>query len=191
MNVTGTALPGVLLLEPRVFQDARGLFWESWNRRTFEAATGAAPDFVQDNHSVSVRGVLRGLHYQLPNPQAKLVRVTAGEVFDVVVDLRRGSATFGRWIAERLSAARGAQLWIPEGLAHGFLALSERAEVQYKVTGHHDPGSERCIRWDDPTLAIDWPLGGVPPLVSPKDAAGLSFEEAPKYEADPRSGPAA
>jgi dTDP-4-dehydrorhamnose 3,5-epimerase len=180
MKPTPTDLPDVVLLEPRVFEDARGLFYESWNRRAFEAAVGAPCEFVQDNHSVSIRGVLRGLHYQLPNPQAKLVRVTAGEIFDVAVDLRRGSPTFGRWVAERLSAERRSQLWIPEGFAHGFLALSERAEVLYKATAYYHPESERCIRWDDPDLAIPWPLE-TPPSVSPKDAAGLAFRQAPTF----------
>lgn len=182
MKPTPTAIPDVLLLAPRVFEDSRGLFYESWNRRAFEAAVGAPCDFVQDNLSVSVRGVLRGLHYQLPHPQAKLVRVTAGEIFDVAVDLRRGSPTFGRWVGERLSAERREQLWIPVGFAHGFLALTERAEVQYKATAYYHPESERCIRWDDPELGIPWPLGAAPPLVSPKDAAGVAFRQAPTFE---------
>jgi len=182
MKPTPTAIPDVLLLAPRVFEDSRGHFYESWNRRAFEAAVGAPFDFVQDNHSVSVRGVLRGLHYQLPEPQAKLVRVTAGEIYDVAVDLRRGSPTFGRWVGARLSAERREQLWIPVGFAHGFLALSERAEVQYKATAYYHPECERCIRWDDPELAIPWPLGATPPLVSPKDAAGLAFRQAPTFE---------
>jgi dTDP-4-dehydrorhamnose 3,5-epimerase len=180
MEALGTPIPGVLLLEPKVFGDARGFFLESYSRRTFEAAVGRPVDFVQDNHSLSARGVLRGLHYQLPHPQAKLVRVIRGEVFDVAVDLRRGSPTFGRWAGEVLSSQNRRQLWLPEGLAHGFLVLSDEAEVLYKASDYYHPEAERCLRWDDPELAIDWPLGGAAPIVSPKDAGGLALRDAPR-----------
>ena len=182
MDVRPTAIPGVLVVEPRVFGDARGFFFESFNRKGFEAALGRSVDFVQDNHSLSARGVLRGLHYQLPRPQGKLVRVVRGEVFDVAVDLRRGSPTFGRWAGEVLSAENKRQLWIPEGFAHGFLVLSEQAEFIYKTTDYWHPEHERCIRWDDPALAIPWPLGGATPLVSAKDARGASITEAVVFD---------
>ncbi len=182
MNVRPTAIPDVVVLEPRVHGDARGFFMESFNRRALEEALGRTLEFVQDNHSLSARGVLRGLHYQLPRPQGKLVRVVRGEVFDVAVDLRRGSSTFGRWAGEALSAENRRQLWIPEGLAHGFLVLSDVAEVLYKTTEYWHPEHERCIRWDDPTLAVEWPLGGVTPLVSPKDAMGVAFAAAPAFD---------
>jgi dTDP-4-dehydrorhamnose 3,5-epimerase len=178
-----TAIPDVLVVEPRVFGDARGFFFESFNRRELEAALGRPLDFVQDNHSRSARGVLRGLHYQLPRPQGKLVRVVRGEVFDVAVDLRRASATCGRWVGQRLSAEDKRQLWIPEGFAHGFLVLSEEAELLYKTTDYWVPEHERCIRWDDPTLAIAWPAAGAALQVSAKDAAGLALAEAPLFEA--------
>src|SRR5512141_2419822 len=147
MELRRTAIPDVVLLEPRVFEDARGAFFESFNRRELEAALGRSLDFVQDNQSRSVRGVLRGLHYQLPHPQGKLVRALRGEIFDVAVDLRRGSATFGRWVGEALSAANRRQLWIPEGFAHGFLTLSDEAEVLYKATDYWHREAERCVRW--------------------------------------------
>jgi dTDP-4-dehydrorhamnose 3,5-epimerase len=182
VNVRPTPLAGVLVLEPPVFGDARGFFLESYNQQKFEGAVGRAVTFVQDNHSLSARGVLRGLHYQLPRPQGKLVRVVRGEVFDVAVDLRRGSATFGRWAAEVLSAENKRQLWIPEGLAHGFYVLSEAAEFLYKTTDYWFPEGERCIRWDDPDLAIAWPTGGEAPSVSAKDAAGKRFAEAVVFE---------
>ena len=170
MKVTPTAIADVLLLEPRVFGDARGCFFESYNERAFRAAVGSEPVFVQDNHSCSARHVLRGLHYQLaPHTQGKLVRVVKGAVFDVAVDVRRGSPSFGRWAAVALSAANRQQLWIPPGFAHGFLALEEGTEVLYKTTDYYHPEAERSIRWDDPQLAIPWPLGGEPPLLSPKD----------------------
>jgi dTDP-4-dehydrorhamnose 3,5-epimerase len=181
MEPRGTPLPGLLLLEPKVFGDARGFFLESYSRRAFEAAAGRSVDFVQDNHSLSVRNVLRGLHYQLPHPQAKLVRVIRGEVFDVAVDLRRGSPTFGRWAGEVLSAGNRRQLWLPEGLAHGFLVLSDEAEVLYKASDYYHPEAERCIRWDDPELGVAWPLGGAAPIVSAKDSAGLALREAPRF----------
>jgi len=178
VKVTATPLDGVLILEPRRFSDERGWFAESYNRRTFEAETGVRTEFVQDNQSCSVRGVLRGLHYQVaPSPQGKLVRVTRGEVFDVAVDIRRGSPTFGRWTSATLSAENQRQLWIPVGFAHGFIALSEGAEVCYKTTAYWDPACERSIRWDDRDLAIGWPPG-VTPRLSPKDAAAPSFADA-------------
>ena len=178
MKVTETTLPGVLILEPKVFGDDRGFFYESFNARSFQDATGLSPVFVQDNHSRSTRGVLRGLHYQVQQPQGKLVRVTAGEVFDVAVDIRRHSATFSQWFGLHLSAQNKRQLWIPEGFAHGFLVLSEYAEFLYKTTDYYAPAHERCIRWDDPQLAIDWPLQGLTPQLSGKDQAGASLQEA-------------
>ena len=182
MKASPTSLPGVFLLEPVVFGDARGFFFESFNQRVLEAALGRELRFVQDNHSRSARGVLRGLHYQLPRPQGKLVRVVQGEVFDVAVDLRRGSPTLGRWLGERLSADNKRQLWIPEGFAHGFLVLSEVAEFLYKTTDYYAPEHERCIRWDDPALAIAWPSAGAPPQVSAKDARGLALADAPLFD---------
>ncbi|WP_263146097.1 dTDP-4-dehydrorhamnose 3,5-epimerase [Pseudomonas sp. RIT-PI-AD] len=180
MNAIATALPGVLILEPRVFGDERGFFFESFNARAFAEATGVRREFVQDNHSRSQRGVLRGLHYQIEQAQGKLVRVTQGEVFDVAVDLRRGSANFGRWVGVRLSAENKRQLWVPEGFAHGFLVLSDYAEFLYKTTDYYAPVHERCIRWDDPALAIDWPLEGTPQL-SAKDRAGTSLSQAETF----------
>ena len=170
MNATPTDIPGVLVLEPRVFADDRGSFFESFNERAFAAAIGREVAFVQDNHSTSRRHVLRGLHYQEPEPQGKLIRVVAGAVFDVAADIRPGSPTFGRWVGVELSAENRRQLWVPEGMAHGFLVLSETAEVLYKATAFYAPGCEKCLRWDDPTLAIQWPLTG-PPVLSPRDAA--------------------
>lgn len=177
MNVIQTELPGVLLIEPRVFSDERGFFFESFNARRFEEATGLSRDFVQDNHSRSRHGVLRGLHYQLQQPQGKLIRVVAGEVYDVAVDIRRHSPSFGRWVGVQLSAENRRQLWLPEGFAHGFLVLSEFADVLYKTTDYYAPAHERCIRWDDPNLAISWPLAGAP-LLSAKDQAGVSLADA-------------
>ncbi len=178
MLVRPTALPGVLLIEPKVHRDQRGAFMESYNRAAFGEAVGADVDFVQDNHSLSRQGVLRGLHYQLPpDAQGKLVRVTAGEVFDVAVDIRRGSPTLGRSVGVRLSSENRLQLWIPAGFAHGFLALSPRAEVLYKASAYYAPESERSLAWDDPALAIDWPLTGAPILV-PKDAKAPRLEAA-------------
>ena len=170
MNVTPTEIPDVLVLSPRVFADDRGAFFESFNRRAFAEAVGREVEFVQDNQSTSRRHVLRGLHYQEPQPQGKLVRALAGTIYDVAADIRPGSATFGRWVGVELSAANRRQLWVPEGLAHGFLVLSESAEVLYKTTDFYAPSCERCLRWDDPTLAIRWPLTS-PPLLSPRDAA--------------------
>ena len=177
MNVTPTAIPDVLLLTPKVFGDSRGFFFESFNERAFEAAIGGPAHFVQDNHSRSGRGVLRGLHYQVEQPQGKLVRVVAGSVFDVAVDIRPGSQTFGRWVAAELTADNHHQLWIPPGLAHGFLVLSDSAEFLYKTTAYYAPAHERCILWNDPVLDIRWPLEGQP-ILSAKDAAGLPFDTA-------------
>ena len=175
MKATRLAIPDVVLLEPRVFGDDRGFFYESYNRQAFKEATGLDPDFVQDNHSRSTQGVLRGLHYQLPpKAQGKLVRVVAGEVFDVAVDIRKGSPTFGRWVGEVLSAENKRQMWIPPGFAHGFLTLSETAEFLYKTTDYYSPAHERCIAWNDPAVAVEWPLRGVP-LVSDKDACGADL----------------
>ena len=176
MKVTSTALPEVLILEPRVFGDARGFFTESYNARAFAEATGLRDvEFVQDNHSRSARGVLRGLHYQLRQPQGKLVRVAAGAVFDVAVDIRRDSPNFGQWASAVLSAENRRQLWIPPGFAHGFLVLSDSAEFLYKTTDYYAPALERCIRWDDPALAIAWPLSA-PPVLSAKDQCGVAFD---------------
>ena len=177
MNVVITDLPGVLIIEPKVFGDERGFFYESFNAKAFEEATGLNTRFVQDNHSRSQKGVLRGLHYQLENTQGKLVRVTAGEVLDVAVDIRRSSPHFGKWVAVRLSANNHRQLWVPEGFAHGFVVLSDFAEFLYKTTDYYTPSAERSIRWDDPDLAIDWQLEGTPQL-SAKDQAAAFFKDA-------------
>ena len=182
MKVTHCAIADVLLIEPKVFGDERGFFFESFNQRVFREATGLTVDFVQDNHSRSARNVLRGLHYQIRQPQGKLVRVVAGEVFDVAVDIRRRSPTFGRWVGEILSADNKKQLWLPPGMAHGFVVLSEHAEFLYKTTDYWVPEYERCIAWNDPTLAIAWPaLDGVP-VLSGKDANGRLFVEAEVFE---------
>ena len=180
MKVTPGALPEVLMLEPRVFGDERGFFLESYNQRVFREATGVDADFVQDNHSRSARNVLRGLHYQLKQAQGKLVRVVAGEVFDVAVDLRRSSPRFGRWMGLHLSAENKRMLWIPAGFAHGFLALKEATEVLYKATDYYAPEHERCVLWNDPDIAIDWPLAGVP-LVSEKDGRGVALKLAESF----------
>lgn len=165
-----------------MFGDERGFFFESFNARVFEEITGVGTPFVQDNHSRSAKGVLRGLHYQIQRPQGKLVRVTAGEVFDVAVDIRRASATFGHWYGERLSAENKLQAWIPPGFAHGFLVLSDHAEFLYKTTDYWAPEHERCIAWNDADLAIAWPLGGLVPQVSAKDAQGVAFLNAEVFE---------
>jgi len=178
MKATPTKIADVLLLEPKVFGDARGFFFESFNHRVFEEATGVKTQFVQDNHSKSAKGVLRGLHYQVKNPQGKLVRVTQGEVFDVAVDIRKDSPTYGQWVGEVLSAENKRQLWIPAGLAHGFLVLSDTAEFLYKTTDYYAPEHERCIAWNDATLSIDWQLHGQIPLLSQKDLQGTSFADA-------------
>lgn len=181
MKVIATALPEVLILEPQVFGDERGFFYESFNARRFAEATGVNREFVQDNHSRSARGVLRGLHYQLQQAQGKLVRVSAGEVYDVAVDVRRSSPNFGKWVGVHLSAENKRQLWVPEGFAHGFLVLSEYAEFLYKTTDYYAPAHERCIRWDDAHLAIDWPLDGLTPQLSAKDQLGLSLQDAETF----------
>ena len=181
MNVIATDIPEVLILEPKVFDDARGFFFESFNYQVFAKTTGLSPDFVQDNHSRSLRGVLRGLHYQVSQPQGKLVRVAVGEVFDVAVDLRKRSPTFGRWVGEYLSSDNKRQMWVPEGFAHGFLVVSEYAEFLYKTTDYYAPQHERCIRWDDPALGVQWP-SGISPLLSAKDEQGVLFSNAEVFE---------
>ncbi len=180
-TVTPTALPEVLILEPKVFGDERGFFFESFNAKDFEQATGLKRNFVQDNHSKSVKGVLRGLHYQLQQPQGKLVRVTQGEVFDVAVDIRKSSPNFGKWVGVNLSATNARQLWVPEGFAHGFLVLSETAEFLYKTTDYYAPEHERCIVWNDPKLAITWPTDQAPSLSS-KDQAGSNLSASELFE---------
>jgi dTDP-4-dehydrorhamnose 3,5-epimerase len=174
MRASPTAIPDVILLEPKVFGDDRGFFFESFNQKVFQEATGLDVQFVQDNHSKSIQNVLRGLHYQVQHPQGKLVRVVEGEVFDVAVDIRKGSKTYGQWVGQLLSAENKQQLWIPPGLAHGFVVLSETAEFLYKTTDYYAPQHERCIAWNDPDLAIDWQCKGEP-LLSAKDAAGSAF----------------
>jgi dTDP-4-dehydrorhamnose 3,5-epimerase len=180
MKAAPTALPGVLLLEPRVFGDDRGFFMESWNARTFGEATGLDVAFVQDNHSYSTRGVLRGIHYQLVRPQGKLVRVVTGSVFDVAVDLRRSSPTFGRWVGYELSAQNKLQMWIPPGFGHGFLVLSESADFLYKTTDYWIGQHDRTVRWNDPAIGIDWPLPGEP-LLAAKDAAAPLLQAAETF----------
>ena len=175
MEVTKTAIADVLLIKPRVFGDARGFFFESFNQRVFQETTGVTLPFVQDNHSRSSRGVLRGLHYQTQCPQGKLVRASQGAVFDVAVDIRKDSPTYGAWVGEILSADNKHQLWIPPGLAHGFLVLTDTAEFLYKTTDYYAPQHERCIVWNDPTLNIQWPDQDQPPQLSAKDAAGEHF----------------
>ena len=178
MKATPCKIADVFLIEPKVFGDARGFFYESFNERAFNEATGKEWKFVQDNHSKSSRGVLRGLHYQVVQPQGKLVRVVAGEVFDVAVDIRKDSPTYGQWVGEILSATNNRQLWVPPGLAHGFVVLSDTAEFLYKTTDFYAPAHERCIAWNDPTLAIAWPDMGMPPTLSAKDAVGMAFIDA-------------
>jgi len=177
MRATPTAIADVLLIEPKVFGDARGFFFESFNARSFAQATGLDAHFVQDNHSKSARHVLRGMHFQRTQPQGKLVRVVAGEVFDVAVDIRPESATFGLWVGEILSGDNHHQLWIPPGLAHGFLVLSETAEFVYKTTDYYAPQYEGCLAWDDPTVGIDWPLAGASPSLSAKDTQGKALSQ--------------
>ena len=180
MKVERTAIAEVLVLEPKVFGDARGFFLEPYNRRTFREATGLDVEFVQDNHSRSKRGVLRGLHYQVRQPQGKLVRVLAGRIFDVAVDLRRSAATFGKWVGMELDAESMRMLWVPPGFAHGFLVLSEAADILYKTTDYYAPQHERTLRWDDAQLAIAWPLAGEP-ILSDKDRRGASLADAETY----------
>ncbi|WP_019656844.1 dTDP-4-dehydrorhamnose 3,5-epimerase [Variovorax atrisoli] len=176
MKVTPTAIPDVLVIEPKVFGDARGFFFESFNQKAFDEAVGQHVDFVQDNHSRSAKGVLRGLHYQIQHPQGKLVRVVRGAVFDVAVDIRESSATFGRWVGVELTDENHKQLWVPAGFAHAFLVLSDTAEFLYKTTDYYAPAHERCIAWNDPTLHIAWP--DTSPQLSAKDAAGVLLDEA-------------
>jgi dTDP-4-dehydrorhamnose 3,5-epimerase len=180
LKAVPTAIPEVLVIEPAVFGDARGFFFESWNEKTFSALVGRDIHFVQDNHSASGRGVLRGLHYQVRQAQGKLVRVVAGEVFDVAVDLRRSSPTFGRWVGERLSAQNKRMMWVPEGFAHGFLVMSDSAEFLYKTTDFYAPAHERTLLWNDPKLGIAWPLDAEP-ILKPKDAAGAPLERAETF----------
>lgn len=181
MNVVTTKINDVLVIEPKVFGDSRGFFYESYNEKAFAEKTGATVSFVQDNHSRSAKNVLRGLHYQMQEPQGKLVRVAVGEVFDVAVDIRKSSPTFGQWVGYHLSAENKRQLWIPAGFAHGFLVVSEVAEVLYKTDNYYAPQHERCILWNDPDLAIAWPLEA-DPILSPKDEAGKLFNEAEVFE---------
>lgn len=180
MNIFPLAIEGVVVIEPRVFRDDRGYFFESYNTRAFAEAIGSTATFVQDNHSYSTKNVLRGLHYQIRQPQGKLVRVISGVVFDVAVDLRKGSPTFGRWVGEMLSAENRKQMWMPEGFAHGFVALSDHAEVLYKTTDYWSPEHERCIKWNDVSLGITWPIDGAP-ILSAKDAQGVSLHDAEVY----------
>ena len=178
MNVVATPIEGLLVIEPKVFGDTRGFFTESWNRRTFADLTGVTEEFVQDNHSRSGRGVLRGLHYQLHRPQGKLVRVTQGEVFDVALDVRRSSPTFGRWHGVMLTGDNHRQFWVPAGFAHGFVVLSESADFLYKTTDYYAPQDERCVAWNDPQIGIAWPLDGLEPSLSAKDRTGVSLAQA-------------
>ena len=177
-KVTHSHLSDVLVIEPKVFGDDRGFFTESFNASAFERATGVKATFVQDNHSKSERGVLRGMHYQLQQPQGKLIRVVQGEIYDVAIDIRSGSSTFGEWEGVILSAENKKQLWVPAGFAHGFVVVSETAEVLYKTTDYYTPEHERSIRWDDPDLAIDWPADALPPKLSAKDAAAVNLADA-------------
>lgn len=181
MKVTPTAIPDVLVLEPKVFGDARGFFMESFNQSAFDEAIGRHVEFVQDNHSRSARGVLRGLHYQIEQPQGKLVRVTSGAVFDVAVDIRKSSKTFGQWVGVELSAENHRQLWVPEGFAHGFLVVSESADFLYKTTDYYAPAHERCIVWNDDQLGIKWSSDAMQPQLSVKDAAGSAFANAEMF----------
>lgn len=178
MQIIPTEIPDVFLVEPKVYGDARGFFFESFNERQWQQLTGLNTRFVQDNHSRSVRGVLRGLHYQIQQAQGKLIRVAAGEIFDVAVDIRRHSPSFGRWVGARLSAGNKRMLWVPPGFAHGFLVLSETADCLYKASDYYAPAHERSILWSDPELSIAWPLEGLMPLLSAKDQAGVRFREA-------------
>jgi dTDP-4-dehydrorhamnose 3,5-epimerase len=183
MLITATALPEVLIIEPRVFGDDRGFFMESYSAREFKELTGVADGFVQDNHSRSAANVLRGIHYQMVHPQGKLVRVTAGAVFDVAVDLRCSSVRFGQWVGVELTAENKKQLWVPPGFGHGFLVLSDSADFLYKTTDYYHADSERCVRWDDPDIGIDWPLSSEKtPVLSPKDAAAPLLVDADVYE---------
>jgi dTDP-4-dehydrorhamnose 3,5-epimerase len=182
VKATPTAIPEVIVIEPKVFGDARGFFFESFNQKAFDEAVGKHVDFVQDNHSRSVKGVLRGLHYQIQQPQGKLVRVVRGAVFDVAVDIRKSSPTFGKWVGVELSEDNHRQLWVPAGFAHGFLVLSETAEFLYKTTDYYAPAHERAIAWNDPQLAIEWPATGVEPQLSGKDAAASLLADASLFD---------
>lgn len=180
MELTATAIDGVVIIDPRVFGDERGFFLESWNAAAF-AGAGLPLTFVQDNHSRSARGILRGLHYQKPGPQGKLVRVVAGAVFDVVVDIRAASPSFGRWVGVELSAANKRMLWVPPGMAHGFLSLADNTDFLYKCTAPYAPAHEHCIAWDDPAIGIEWPLEGLSPLLSGKDRLGKRLADAETF----------
>jgi dTDP-4-dehydrorhamnose 3,5-epimerase len=182
MKATPLCIRDVLLIEPTVYGDERGFFFESFNQARFEAATGAAVGFVQDNHSRSAKGVLRGLHYQIENPQGKLVRVVSGAVFDVAVDIRRSSPTFGQWVGAELSEQNQKQLWVPAGFAHGFLVLSDSADFLYKTSNYYSPPHERCIAWNDPSIGIAWPDIGAEPVLSAKDRQGLLLNQAPVFD---------
>jgi dTDP-4-dehydrorhamnose 3,5-epimerase len=182
VKVTPTAIPEVLVIEPRVFGDARGFFYESFNQRAFDEAIGRHVEFVQDNHSRSGRGVLRGLHYQIEQPQGKLVRVVRGAVFDVAVDIRKSSPTFGQWVGVELSEENGKQMWVPEGFAHGFLVLSESADFLYKTTDYYAPTHERALKWDDPSVGIQWPSLDVALQVSAKDQAAVPLSQAQSFD---------
>jgi len=181
MNIVQTTLAGVLLIEPRVFGDERGFFYESFNARAFAQATGVTDPFVQDNHSHSTRGVLRGLHYQIEQAQGKLVRAVTGEVYDAVVDLRRSSPTFGRWEGFVLSAQNKRMLWVPPGFGHGYFVLSESTDFLYKTTDYYAPQHERCVLWNDPAVGVQWPLSGIEPILSAKDKLGARLADAPLY----------
>lgn len=180
MKVTPTAIADVLVLEPAVHGDARGFFFESFNQKRFDAAIGRPVAFVQDNHAMSAKGVLRGLHYQIGNAQDKLLRVVRGEVFDVAVDMRRSSPTFGKWVGVTLSAENKKQLWVPKGFAHGYMTLSEPTELLYKVTDYYAPAEERCLMWNDPAVGIAWPVG-IAPVLSDKDKRGVPFAQAETF----------
>ncbi|QNK71059.1 dTDP-4-dehydrorhamnose 3,5-epimerase [Variovorax sp. PAMC26660] len=182
MKVTPTAIPDVLVIEPKVFGDARGFFFESFNQKAFDDAVGKHVEFVQDNHSRSVKGVLRGLHYQIQQPQGKLVRVVRGAVLDVVVDIRRKSPTFGQWVSQELSEENHKQFWVPKGFAHGFLVLSDTADFLYKTTDYYSPANERCIAWDDPEIAIVWPDLKTDFVLSAKDQSGKRLADAEVFE---------
>jgi dTDP-4-dehydrorhamnose 3,5-epimerase len=185
MTAHRLAIPDVVLFEPKVFADARGTFFESFSQREFEEATGLSRNFFQDNHSISLKGVLRGLHYQLPpHAQGKLVRTVVGAVFDVAVDIRRGSPSFGRWVGVELSAANRRQLWVPEGFAHGFVALEDETEFLYKATNYYAPASERCVIWSDPEIGVEWGIGA--PIVSGKDQDGRALRKADVFESSSR-----
>lgn len=182
MKAIATSIPDVLVIEPKVFGDARGFFFESFNQAAFDAAVGKHVSFVQDNHSRSAKGVLRGLHYQIQQPQGKLVRVTRGAVYDVAVDIRKSSATFGQWVGVELSEENQKQFWVPAGFAHGFLVLSESADFLYKTTEYYAPTHEKCIVWNDADLNIQWPVAGLDPLLSQKDQQGATFAEAALFD---------